>query len=390
MERILAIFGTRPEAIKLAPVIKRAREIGAAALVCTTGQHREMLDQVLSLFEIQPDFDLNVMRPNQDLASLTARIIEKLSDVITRCSPDLVLVQGDTTTAFSAALAAFYAKIPVAHVEAGLRTYNLHSPFPEEAMRQLISRLASLHFAPTERNAQALVREGVPADRIFVTGNTVIDALYEITTLVRTGQKKECLQLPRSILEKLAEDRRLILITGHRRENFGSGFERICSAVLNLAESFPASLFLYPVHLNPNVRRPVGRILSAVSNIELIEPVNYYTFVYLMNRSYIIISDSGGVQEEAPSLQKPVFVTRENSERMEIVDCGAVKLVGTDPATIVREVTAALEDEGVYQRMLVGRNPYGDGKAAQRILDLVLGGHRDTLGEPGYAALSGR
>lgn len=391
MRRILTIFGTRPEAIKLAPVIQRAREAGGEVQVCTTGQHREMLDQVLDLFAIRPDFDLRVMQPDQDLSLLTARILEKLSGIIQRASPELVLVQGDTTTAFSAALAAFYAKIPVAHVEAGLRTCNLHSPFPEEAMRQLISRVATLHFAPTERNARALIAEGIAADRVFVTGNTVIDALFEVAELVRRGERRDFLRLPASTGEKLAGDRHMVLITGHRRENFGSGFERICSAFRELARAFPETLFVYPVHLNPNVRRPVETMLSAVANIELTEPVNYYTFVYLMNRATLIISDSGGVQEEAPSLQKPVFVTRENSERMEIVECGAVKLVGTDPAAIVREVTLALQDQSVYRRMLVDRNPYGDGHAAERIVEILL--REDAAKAPGrasYASVPGR
>ncbi|HEV2276693.1 MAG TPA: UDP-N-acetylglucosamine 2-epimerase (non-hydrolyzing), partial [Acidobacteriaceae bacterium] len=322
---------------------------------------------------------------------LTARILEKLAGIIQRASPELVLVQGDTTTAFSAALAAFYAKIPVAHVEAGLRTCNLHSPFPEEAMRQLISRVATLHFAPTERNARALIAEGIAADRVFVTGNTVIDALFEVAELVRRGERRDFLRLPASTGEKLAGDRHMVLITGHRRENFGSGFERICSAFRELARAFPETLFVYPVHLNPNVRRPVETMLSAVANIELTEPVNYYTFVYLMNRATLIISDSGGVQEEAPSLQKPVFVTRENSERMEIVECGAVKLVGTDPAAIVREVTLALQDQSVYRRMLVDRNPYGDGHAAERIVEILL--REDAAKAPGrasYASVPGR
>lgn len=391
MRRILTIFGTRPEAIKLAPVIKRVRQVGGEVLVCTTGQHREMLDQVLDLFAIRPDFDLRVMQPDQDLSSLTARILEKLSAIIQQASPDLVLVQGDTTTAFSAALTAFYAKVPVGHVEAGLRTYNLHSPFPEEAMRQLISRVASMHFAPTDRNAQALIAEGIPPERVFVTGNSVIDALLEVAELVRRGERRDFLELPAPVQEKLAGDRRMILITGHRRENFGSGFERICSAFRQLAETFPETLFVYPVHLNPNVRRPVERMLSSVANIELVEPVNYYTFVYLMNRAHVIISDSGGVQEEAPSLRKPVFVTRENSERMEVVECGAVKLVGTDPTAIVREVSLALQDRAVSQRMLVDRNPYGDGHAAERIVELVLPQESaGVAGRSSYASVPGR
>jgi len=372
MRRILIIFGTRPEAIKIAPIVQRALAIGAPILTCTTGQHKEMLDQVLDLFDIKPDYDLQVMRPNQELASLSARILDGVSDVLHRSSPDIVLVQGDTTTAFASALAAFYAKIPVGHIEAGLRTYNLHSPFPEEAMRQMISRIASWHFTPTERNARTLMNEGISPDRIVVTGNTVIDALFHISKLIRSGSKTEYLQVPAPIVKDLASGRRMVLITGHRRENFGGAIERICGALRAIANKFPDTLFLYPVHMNPNVSGPVERILGPIQNVRLMKPVNYYTFVYLMDRAYLIISDSGGVQEEAPSLRRPVFVTRENTERMEIVEAGAVKLVGTDFNNIIMEVSAALENESIYKSMLVESNPYGDGHAAQRILDLVL------------------
>lgn len=372
MGTILTIFGTRPEAIKFAPVIKRAQQAGSKVLTCTTGQHKEMLDQVLHLFDITPDYELHLMRPNQQLPSLTARVLDGVSDVLHRSSPDIVLVQGDTTTAFASALAAFYANIPVGHIEAGLRTHNLQSPFPEEAMRQMISRIASWHFCPTGANAINLINEGINRNRVHVTGNTVIDALLETLLLVRSGTKRELLQLPPSLERELADVSRMVLITGHRRENFGTAFERICGAFRTIAGMFPETLFLYPVHLNPNVRDPVERLLKSVHNVRLIPPVNYYTFVYLMDRARLIISDSGGVQEEAPSLKRPVFVTRENTERMEIVQTGAVKLVGTDPISIVNSVSAALTDHSIYDSMLIESNPYGDGHAAQRILDLLV------------------
>jgi len=371
MRTILTIFGTRPEAIKIAPVVQRAQAMGARILTCTTGQHKEMLAQVLELFEIKPDFELQVMRPNQDLTSLTSRILDGVADVLRLSSPDIVLVQGDTTTAFASALAAFYAKIQVGHIEAGLRTYNLHSPFPEEAMRQMISRIASWHFAPTERNVRALVSEGIPREQIIQTGNTVIDALFQVSSQVRTGSKAEHMEIPVSILEKLSDGRQMVLITGHRRENFGRAIEGICEAFHDLANKFPDILFLYPVHMNPNVSMPVKRILGSLPNFKLLKPVNYYSFVYLMGRSHLIITDSGGVQEEAPSLRRPVFVTRETTERVEIVEAGAVKLVGTDPSVIVRDVSRALENESVYKSMLIDSNPYGDGNSAQRILDCL-------------------
>lgn len=372
MQRVLTIFGTRPEAIKLAPVVQRAQAMGATVLTCTTGQHKEMLGQVLELFDIKPDYDLQVMRPNQQLASLTARVLEGVSDILHRSSPDVVLVQGDTTTAFASALAAFYLDIPVGHIEAGLRTYNLRAPFPEEAMRQMITRIASWHFAPTERNATDLKAEGVSSDHIHVTGNTVIDALHQTCKLVQSGDRLDQLQIPAKLENELSNGCRMVLVTGHRRENFGRAFESICTALRCLANKFPATLFVYPVHMNPNVLGPVERLLGSVHNFRLIRPVNYYTFVYLMNRARLIISDSGGVQEEAPSLRRPVFVTRETTERVEIVETGAVKLVGTDPDLILNEVSAALEDESIYQNMLIDSNPYGDGHAAERIVDLVL------------------
>jgi UDP-N-acetylglucosamine 2-epimerase (non-hydrolysing) len=372
MQRVLTIFGTRPEAIKLAPVVQRAQAVGATVLTCTTGQHKEMLSQVLELFDIKPDYDLRVMRPNQQLASLTARVLEGVSDILHRSSPDIVLVQGDTTTAFASALAAFYQNIPVGHIEAGLRTYNLRAPFPEEAMRQMITRIASWHFAPTARNASDLKAEGVPPDRIHVTGNTVIDALRQTCKVIQSGDRRDQLQIPAELADELSKGCRMVLVTGHRRENFGGAIERICTALRCLANRFPATLFVYPVHMNPNVLGPVERLLGPVHNFRLIRPVNYYTFVYLMNRARLIISDSGGVQEEAPSLSRPVFVTRETTERIEVVETGAVKLVGTDPELILSEVSAALEDESIYQNMLIASNPYGDGRAAEQIVDLVL------------------
>lgn len=371
--KLLTVFGTRPECIKLAPVIKEAEARKLTVQICVTGQHREMLRQCLNIFDLEPDYDLAVMQPNQGLSSLTARILDALPGVLQRSRPDVVLVQGDTTTAFAAALASFYAKVSVGHVEAGLRTYDLASPFPEEAMRQMISRLASWHFAPTMRSEEALLREGIRRDRVFVTGNTVIDALVEMTRVIQSGLKPEYLELPSHLVTQLDVCGRMVLITGHRRENFGAGFERVCAALSQLARDFPETLFIYPVHLNPNVRQPAERLLGAIGNIALIPPVNYYTFVYLMNRSHLIISDSGGVQEEAPSVRRPVFVTRDNSERMEAVSSGAVKLVGTDTKTIVENVSAALRDDSVYNRMIVDVNPYGDGHAAERILDCLAG-----------------
>ncbi|MGA8939804.1 MAG: UDP-N-acetylglucosamine 2-epimerase (non-hydrolyzing) [Acidobacteriaceae bacterium] len=369
---LLIVFGTRPECIKLAPIIHLAQARGFKVLTCVTGQHNEMLRQCLDVFGIQPDFDLSVMRPNQTLTGLTSRILDGMAPVLDKTRPDCVIVQGDTTTAFAAALAAFYAGVPVAHVEAGLRTYDLASPFPEEAMRQMISRIAAWNFAPTERNRSALLAEGVNSDKILVTGNTVIDALFYVRNLILQDCRPELLDLPERTAALLAEsDRKLVLITGHRRESFGEGIQNICSALAALATRFPDVLFVYPVHLNPNVLAPVHRVLGQISNVHLIEPLNYYTFVYLMNRACIIVSDSGGVQEEAPSLKVPVLVTRDVTERMEVVDSGNVKLVGSDAAKITSEIAILLTDAHARRQMTLPDNPYGDGQAAQHILDFL-------------------
>ena len=385
--KLLVVFGTRPEAIKLAPIIRRARNLGIKLESCTTGQHLEMLDQVLDLFDLVPDYRLDVMRPNQRLAPLTGRILTAVSEVLEQSNPDLVLVQGDTITAFAAGLAAFYAKVAVGHVEAGLRTRNLYSPFPEEAMRQMLGRITSWHFAPTEQNRTSLLAEGVDAESIFVTGNTVIDALFEVRELIHANLKREHLDLSADLQRELEGTRRMVLITGHRRENFGDGIDRICTAISTLAERFRDVLFIYPVHLNPNVAEPVARILGTKANIRLISPVNYYTFIYLMERSELIISDSGGVQEEAPSLRKPVFVTRDTTERTEIVETGAVKLVGSSVDRIVTEVSSALTDESVVRAMANGINPYGDGKSAERILRLISEEIFPKLGGREHAAI---
>lgn len=370
--RLLIAFGTRPECIKLAPVIHLARMRGFDVLTCVTGQHNEMLRQCLDVFSIRTDFNLSAMRPNQTLSGLTSRILDGMGPVLDTTKPDCVIVQGDTTTAFTAALAAFYAGVPVAHVEAGLRTYDLASPFPEEAMRQMITRVAAWNFAPTERNRRALLAEGIDNDKILVTGNTVIDALFYIRNLILQNRRPELLVLPKKTASLLAEsDRKLVLITGHRRESFGEGIENVCGAIAALAASFPEVLFVYPVHLNPNVLVPVHRVLGQISNVHLLEPLNYYTFVYLMNRSWVIMSDSGGVQEEAPSLKVPVLVTRSVSERMEVVDSGNVKLVGNDSQRIISAASHLLTDEAERLRMTASENPFGDGCAAERILQTI-------------------
>jgi UDP-N-acetylglucosamine 2-epimerase (non-hydrolysing) len=365
---ISVIFGTRPEAIKLAPVVLALRSDRRFACdVCVSAQHREMLDQVLEAFAIAPETDLDLMVPEQTLAGLTARAVETIATYLERRQPDLVLVQGDTTTTFCAALAAFYLHIPVGHVEAGLRTGNLESPWPEEANRVLTTRLAALHFAPTETNRNNLLREGVDSARIFVTGNTVIDALFLAVKKVRAAPPPVT-GLDPSLLRR--DGPRLVLITGHRRENFGAGFEAICRAIAELGRAFPATAFVYPVHLNPNVRRPVDRILRTADtpNVHLIEPLPYLPFVALMARSTLILSDSGGVQEEAPSLGKPVLVMRDTTERPEAVTAGTVELVGTDRPRIVAEATRLLTDPTAYAAMARAHNPYGDGKATGRIL----------------------
>ncbi|WP_406868698.1 non-hydrolyzing UDP-N-acetylglucosamine 2-epimerase [Paraburkholderia fungorum] len=364
--RILLTFGTRPEAIKMAPLVRRLKNTkGIDCFVCVTGQHREMLDQVLSLFRIRPHFDLNVMKRGQDLYDVTTSIVLGMRDVLTDCRPDLVLVHGDTTTTMAASLASFYQRIPVGHVEAGLRTGNLLSPWPEEANRKLTGVLAATHFAPTERARQNLLAENVPDDRIVVTGNTVIDALLHVRELLANDP-----QLRASAerhLPNLEADRRIVLVTGHRRESFGDGFERICSALAQLARAHPDADIVYPMHLNPSVREPVNRLLSNIPNVHLIEPLDYLPFVHLMDRAFLILTDSGGVQEEAPSLGKPVLVMRDTTERQEAVDAGVVKLVGTDAQKIFDGASQLLSDSRMYDAMSRGSNPYGDGNACERI-----------------------
>lgn len=373
--KVVVIFGTRPEAIKLAPVVLALKaHSGIQCRICVTAQHREMLDQVLQVFGITPDTDLNMMQPNQSLASLTARGIEMLDAYVRGEQPAVVLVQGDTTTTFVAALAAFYNHVPVAHVEAGLRTGDLAAPWPEEANRVLTSRLAALHFAPTESNRRNLIEEGVAPERIHVTGNTVIDALLLARDEARR-REVEIAGLDPRVLDR-ARSRSIVLITGHRRESFGEGFVSICEAIYRLAQGFPDGEFVYPVHPNPNVRPVVERLLhrgpGRLANIHVIDPLPYLAFVSLMDASTVILTDSGGVQEEAPSLGKPVLVMRDTTERPEAVEAGAVKLVGTKTEDIVRETTLLLTDAGSYRAMARAINPYGDGKATGRILDALF------------------
>lgn len=339
------------------------------AKVCVTGQHREMLDQVLDLFAIQPDFDLDIMKPRQDLTDVTTGILQGMRGVFSQFKPDIVLVHGDTATTFAASLAAYYHQIPVAHVEAGLRTGNLYSPWPEEANRKLTGALAALHFAPTETSSQNLRNEGVQASAIVVTGNTVIDSL-----LVVVDKLKDDVVLQQRFAAQfsfLPQDRRILLVTGHRRESFGDGFEHICQALAQTAKAFPDVDIVYPVHLNPNVSEPVKRLLAGIPNVHLIEPLDYLPFVYIMNRSHIILTDSGGIQEEAPSLGKPVLVMRNTTERPEAVDAGTVKLIGTEVAAITMHLRELLTDAAAYQRMSFAHNPYGDGQASQRILEAM-------------------
>ncbi|WP_042861464.1 non-hydrolyzing UDP-N-acetylglucosamine 2-epimerase [Dickeya sp. NCPPB 3274] len=374
--KVLTVFGTRPEAIKMAPVIRAmAQDAFFESKVCVTAQHRDMLDQVLRLFEIVPDYDLNVMQPDQGLVEISARILSGLGPVLSQFRPDLMLVHGDTTTTLMTSLAAFYHRIPVAHVEAGLRTGNLAAPWPEEANRLLTGRLATYHFAPTINARQNLRREQVPPSRIWVTGNSVIDALFWVRDLIaRDAVLHGQLQEKYAFLD---QERKMILVTSHRRESFGDGMERICNALAALARHHPDIQIVYPVHRNPNVLEPVQRILSGIDNVFLITPQDYLPFVYLMNRAWLILTDSGGIQEEAPSLGKPVLVMRETTERPEALAAGTVRLVGTDTATIIREVSQLLADASVYQAMSYAHNPYGDGLASQRILS-VLKQHRVT------------
>ena len=366
MKKIVVIFGTRPEAIKLCPVVLALKNNPAFdCKVCVTGQHREMLQQVLDVFGVVPDKDLALMQPNQTLGGLTSRAIASIDEYLAQEKPDIVMVQGDTTTVLAGALAAFYHHIPVAHVEAGLRTWNMESPWPEEANRVLTTRLAKWHFCPTENNKNNLVKEGIAEKDLYITGNTVIDALI-------IAREKVQLNPPKIEGLELDPNRRMVLITGHRRENFGGGFENICSAIKRLAIDYPGVDFVYPVHLNPNVREPVNRILgNNLNNVKLIEPQSYLPFVWLMNNAYLILTDSGGVQEEAPSLGKPVLVMRDTTERPEAVDAGTVKLIGTEAEDIYREASKLLSDSNEYSKMAAAVNPYGDGNAVERIVEVL-------------------
>lgn len=370
--KVLSVFGTRPEAIKMAPLVNAlAADDFFEAKVCVTAQHREMLDQVLELFEIIPDYDLNLMIAGQDLYDITSGVLLGLRDVLKEFQPDMVLVHGDTATTFAASLAAFYQQIPVGHVEAGLRTGNLYSPWPEEANRVLTGKLTELHFAPTERNRKALLRDNVPDAQITVTGNTVIDALQWVVEKIDTSsvlQQSIEATLSAAGLNTAVLANRYVLVTGHRRENFGSGFENICAALRDLASVNPDTHFIYPVHLNPNVQEPVNRLLGGLGNIHLIEPLGYEPFVHLMQNSYLVLTDSGGVQEEAPGLGKPVLVMRDTTERPEAVEAGTVRLLGTDAGVIRDAVQELLDDSALYAKMSQAHNPYGDGKACERIL----------------------
>jgi UDP-N-acetylglucosamine 2-epimerase (non-hydrolysing) len=363
--KLLIVFGTRPEAIKLAPLINELQKSSVLSIkVCVTGQHRHMLDQVLQLFDIRPDYDLDIMRPGQTLSQLTSRILIGVDEVLTDCQPDWVLVHGDTSTSMASSLAAFYRQVGVAHVEAGLRTHNLNSPWPEEGNRQITGRLAKLHFAPTAQSQDNLINEGVQPENIHVTGNTVIDALLTMSHRIDTDMVLRC-QL-KALFPYLDMAKRLVLVTGHRRENFGAGFESICNALKEIACESGVQV-IYPVHLNPEVQEPVRRILGDAEHVHLIEPQDYLPFIYLMKSSYLILTDSGGIQEEAPSLGKPVLVMRDTTERPEAVASGTVRLVGTDHNRIVSETLSLLKDKAIYQSMAFAHNPYGDGAACQRI-----------------------
>ena len=368
--KVMVVFGTRPEAIKMVPVVLalKSRPADFDVQVCVTAQHREMLDQVLELFDLTPDFDLNLMRPGQSLGDLTARALQGLQDVFQQEKPDLVLVHGDTTTTFTASLAAFYQQIKIGHVEAGLRTHDIYSPWPEEFNRRVTGLVANYHFSPTEQSQQNLLNEKVNASAITVTGNTVIDALQWVVKRMDTDE-----QLSSKLAEKfnyIGPDKKLILVTGHRRENFGDGFLNICKAIQTIAQREDVQV-IYPVHLNPNVQKPVNEILAGLDNVHLIEPQDYLPFVYLMNQAHIILTDSGGVQEEAPSLGKPVLVMRDTTERPEAVAAGTVELVGTDKEKIQQAVLRLLDSDDEYKKMAFAHNPYGDGKASERIADFI-------------------
>lgn len=370
MKKILSVFGTRPEAIKMAPLVKQLEsESSIDSKVCVTGQHREMLDQVLNIFSITPDFDLDIMEKGQDLKDITIKILKNISTVYDEYNPDLILVHGDTTTSFIASLAAYYKQIKVGHVEAGLRTGNIYSPWPEEGNRMLTADIASLHFAPTENSKSNLINEGVQENKIFVTGNTVIDALFLGKSIIDSSiNLKEKFNKEFNFLDKY---KNIILVTGHRRESFGDGFIRICESIKLIAVENPSTAVVYPVHLNPNVQNPVTKILSDIPNVYLIKPLEYLEFIYLMNLSKIILTDSGGIQEEAPSLGKPVLVMRDNTERPEAVLANTVKLVGTNIEKIITSVNQLLSDEKSYKFMSSASNPYGDGNAAKKIISII-------------------
>ena len=382
MKKVMLVFGTRPEAIKMAPLVKafQAKKDKFETIVCVTGQHREMLDQVLHLFDIKPDFDLNIMKQGQDLYDITSRVLLGMRDVFKVCKPDILFVHGDTTTSTAAALAGFYQQIPVAHVEAGLRTNDIYSPWPEEMNRQITGRIATYNLSPTQLSRQNLLKENVDENKITVTGNTVIDALHWVTAKIKSDKKLDDnlsldLKSKGYDTKRLVGNRRLILITGHRRENFGDGFLHICHAIQDLAKKFPEVDFVYPMHLNPNVRKPIhqvfGEDLNNLGNIFFIEPLEYLPFVFLMEKSDIVLTDSGGIQEEAPGLGKPVLVMRNTTERPEAVDAGTVKLVGTDYDAIVDNVSKLLTDRNLYNKMSKATNPYGDGKACERIIKYI-------------------
>ncbi|MBR4156590.1 MAG: UDP-N-acetylglucosamine 2-epimerase (non-hydrolyzing) [Bacteroidales bacterium] len=376
MKKVMLVFGTRPEAIKMAPLVKKFQEnTDFQTIVCVTAQHREMLDQVLDIFEIKPDYDLNIMKQGQDLYDITSRVMLGLRDVLNETNPDIVLVHGDTTTSMAAALAAFYKQIPVAHIEAGLRTNDIYSPWPEEMNRRMTGRIATYHFSPTELSRHNLLKENVYDKNIIITGNTVIDALFWVVNKIKNDNKLAKI-LNDNIKENgynLDRQKKIVLITGHRRENFGEGFKNICCAIRDLSIKYPDVDFVYPMHLNPNVRKPISEIFDGqhLTNAFFIEPLDYLNFVFLMEKADIILTDSGGIQEEAPSLGKPVLVMRNNTERPEALDAGTVKLVGTDYDRIVNEVSELLDNESEYKKMSHAANPYGDGLACQRIVNFM-------------------
>lgn len=383
MKKVMLVFGTRPEAIKMAPLVKEFQKQPkrVETVVCVTGQHREMLDQVLKIFDIKPDYDLNIMKQGQDLYDVTARVLTGMRDVLKEVKPDVVLVHGDTTTSTAAALAAFYQQIPVGHVEAGLRTHNIYSPWPEEMNRLLTGRLATYHFSPTPLSRNNLIKESVDDRNIIITGNTVIDALYWVVDKIKNNKEldnelEDILSKAGYDVNRLNNGKKLVLITGHRRENFGDGFINMCTAIKDLTVKYPDLDFVYPMHLNPNVRKPIhevfGENLSGLKNMFFIEPLEYLSFVYLMEKSSIVLTDSGGIQDEAPGLGKPVLVMRDTTERPEALDAGTVKLVGTDYNKIVNEVSSLIDDKAAYEKMSKAVNPYGDGLACGRIVNALL------------------